>query len=189
MASPLARNGIHLTYTEDPDDLNSDNLRWYDGLLLYANHDSITTSQEAALLSFVASGKGFIPIHSASYCFRNSDAFVGLVGGQFSTHGTGTFTADIVRPDHPALSGVASFETWDETYVHTRHTNDRTILMERADQEGREPYTWTRKHGDGRVFYTALGHDERTWSHPGFHQLVQSGIVWAVIHDASSEAR
>ena len=26
---------------------------------------------------------------------------------------------------------------------------------------GREPWTWVRMHGTGRVFYTAYGHDER----------------------------
>ena len=35
-------------------------------------------------------------------------------------------------------------------------------------QEGREPWTWVRTHGEGRVFYTAWGHDQRTWSNPGF---------------------
>ena len=64
--------------------------------MLYANHDSITASQEKALFDFVASGKGFLPIHCASYCFRNSDDFVALVGAQFKEHGTGTFTAEII---------------------------------------------------------------------------------------------
>jgi putative membrane-bound dehydrogenase-like protein len=43
-----------------------------------------------------------------------------------------------------------------------------------------EPYTWTRQYGKGRVFYTAYGHDERTWSQPGFQQLLERGILWAV---------
>ncbi len=44
--------------------------------------------------------------------------------------------------------------------------------MERVDAAGREPYTWVRTQGKGRVFYTAYGHDERTWGNPGFLQLV-----------------
>src|SRR5690606_28977349 len=43
----------------------------------------------------------------------------------------------------------------------------------------REPWTWVRTHGEGRVFYTAWGHDHRTWSNPGFHNLVERGIRWA----------
>jgi hypothetical protein len=43
----------------------------------------------------------------------------------------------------------------------------------------REPWTWTRTHGKGRVFYTAWGHDHRTWENPGFQNLVERGIRWA----------
>ncbi len=31
-------------------------------------------------------------------------------------------------------------------------------------QAGREPWTWVRTHGKGKVFYTAYGHDERVWN-------------------------
>src|SRR5439155_27296415 len=43
-----------------------------------------------------------------------------------------------------------------------------------------EPWTWGRTYGKGRVFYTAWGHDQRTWSQPGFQQLVERGLRWAV---------
>src|SRR6185503_20400849 len=79
---------------------------------------------------------------------------------------------------HPTLAGIKPFEVWDETYVHTKHKPDRTILMERVDAEGREPWTWVRTHGKGRVFYTAYGHDERVWGHPSFHRLVRNAILW-----------
>lgn len=181
LASALAPEGINFTYTDNPDDLNEENLNKYDALMLYANHDEITSSQEEALLDFIAGGKGFLPIHSASYCFRNSQDFVDLVGAQFESHGTGTFTADIVNTDHPITEGLEEFETWDETYVHTMHNEEnRTVLMEREGEDHTEPWTWVRTHGDGKVFYTAYGHDERTWSKPGFHELVKNGIVWSV---------
>ena len=57
------KEGINITYTTNPDDLLQEDLKLYDGLLLYANHDSITAPQEKALLNYVNSGKGFIPIH------------------------------------------------------------------------------------------------------------------------------
>ena len=114
LAGALAQKGINISYTDNPDDLNPDNLSLYDGLILYANHDSITASQEKALLSFVKGGKGFLPIHCASFCFRNSDDFVEMVGAQFKSHETGTFTAEIVNQDHPITNSLEPFETWDE---------------------------------------------------------------------------
>ena len=37
-----------------------------------------------------------------------------------------------------------------------------------------------RTQGKGRIFYTAYGHDERTWSKPEFQQMLQNAVVWAV---------
>ena len=186
LASALTSKGINFSYTADPNDLNTENLKKYDGLALYANHDSITISQEKALLGFVKSGKGFIPIHSASYCFRNSSEFVKLVGAQFKSHETGTFTPTIINKDHAITKDMEAFETWDETYLHHLHNEDRTVLMERVEGEHKEPWTWTRNYGKGRVFYTAYGHDERTWSNHGFHQLMEQGILWAVGEELSN---
>lgn len=180
LGTPLFQKGINLTYTTDVNDLNESVLNNYDGLLIYANHDSISSSQEKALKDFVQGGKALIPIHSASWCFRNSDWFVKTVGGQFSTHGTGRFTATITDAAHPIMQGVEEFETWDETYVHSQLNPDMHVLMERVEGDHREPYTWTREEGKGRVFYTAYGHNEETWKQPKFHELVANGILWAV---------
>lgn len=180
LASALSSKGFNFSYTSDLDDLRTDKLKLFDALMIYANHDEITDIQEKALLQFVRRGGGLLPIHAASYCFRNSDDYVQLVGGQFESHETGTFTAEVIAPDHPAMLGFAPFETWDETYVHTAHNPKRTVLMERVEGDHREPYTWVQEYGKGRMFYTALGHDERTWSNPGFHHLLENGIRWAV---------
>src|SRR5690606_27041317 len=118
LAMPLFQKGINLTYTSNPDDLNAETLRMYDGIMIYANHDEITSQQEKALKDYVESGKALIPIHSASFCFRNSDWYVSAVGGQFKSHGDGDFTVDIVNAEHPVMTGINEFETWDETYVH-----------------------------------------------------------------------
>lgn len=177
---PFFQKGINLTYTADPNDLNEEMLYNYDGLMIYANHDDITSDQENALKDYVQSGKALIPIHSASWCFRNSDWYVNAVGGQFESHGEGNFTATIVDADHPIMSGIEEFETWDETYVHSQLNPDMHVLMERVDGDHREPYTWTLEEGKGRVFYTAYGHNEETWKQPEFQELVANGILWAV---------
>lgn len=48
-----------------------------------------------------------------------------------------------------------------------------------------EPWTWVRTEGQGRVFYTAWGHDQRTWGNPGFQNLLERGIRWACRQDPS----
>ena len=172
----LGPRGVNFTYTSNPDCLHDGTLKQYDALMIFANIGKITKEQEKGLLDYVYGGGAFLPIHCASYCFLNSAQYIKLVGAQFKSHGTGTFTTKIEQPAHPVMQGFKGFETWDETYVHHKGTNDRNILQTR---EG-EPWTWTRDPGKGRVFYTAYGHDQRTWGNPGFHDLVYRGLLWAV---------
>ena len=183
----LSQKGINVQYSEDIEGvLNADNLAKLDGLILYANIDNITDAQATALLNFVRDGGGFIPLHCASYCFRNNEEIVALMGAQFQRHGAGTFSVSPTSDgeSHPLLDGYRSFESWDETYVHTKHNDrDRTVLEFRREGNNREPWTWIRTEGDGRVFYTAWGHDSRTFSNPGFHNLVERGIRWACKQD------
>ncbi|MBC6996902.1 PVC-type heme-binding CxxCH protein [Cytophaga sp. FL35] len=180
LASALTKDGINITYTEDVNDLNAENLSLYDGLIIYANHEEITPSQEEALLSYVKEGHAFVPLHCASFCFKNSPDYINMVGAQFKEHGTGTFTTDIIKKEHPVMQNVEPFSTWDETYVHDKIADDIEVLMERVEGDHHEPWTWVKKYGEGKVFYTAYGHDERTWTHPGFQKLVKEGILWAV---------
>lgn len=186
LASALTKEGINITYTEKPSDLNSANLDKYDVLIIYANHEEINKNEEKALLDFVKGGKAFIPIHSASFCFKNSPEYIDLVGAQFMSHETGTFTAEIVNKEHNVTKDLEPFETWDETYVHDKLADDITVLMERVEVDHREPWTWVKEVGEGKVFYTAYGHDERTWNNPGFQELVKSGILWAVDEQAKT---
>jgi uncharacterized protein len=185
LAPVLEQRGIHLTYTDDINILSQESLAQFDGLVLYANIDTISRQHADALLEYVASGKGFVPLHSATYCFRNDSRLVELMGAQFKRHGGGVFTTELADVEHPILEGYAPFSSWDETYVHHLHNErDRTVLEYRrggmqAEGNRKEPWTWIRTHGAGRVFYTAWGHDERTWKNPGFHNLVERGIRWA----------
>lgn len=184
LAPVLKARGVELTYTDELTDLSAKTLDGYDALLIYANAVEIKPDQEAALLDYVAKGRGLVALHCASYCFLNSPKYIELVGAQFLRHGTGTFRTQIARPDHELMKGFDGFESWDETYVHAKHNEAERIVLEyREEKETKEPWTWVRTHGKGRVFYTAWGHDERTWAQPGFHNLVERGILWAVKRD------
>jgi putative membrane-bound dehydrogenase-like protein len=180
----MRKRGISVEYTEDVEVLAQPKLNEYDGLILYANIVRISPEQEAGLLKFVADGKGFIPLHCATFCFQNSEDVIALMGAQFQRHGGEVFKTVITEPEHPIMKGWGGFSSWDETYVHTKHNEDRTVIERReqgmqADGQTSEPWTWVRTHGKGRVFYTAWGHDMRTWTNPGFLNLLERGIRWA----------
>src|SRR3954469_14451719 len=121
----LATNGIELVYTEDLADLNPAKLVAFDCLAIYANHTKISPEQERAMLDFVDAGGGLVPLHCASYCFLNSPQYIELVGAQCKSHGTGVFKETIVNANHPVMKRVSTIESWDETYVHTKHNTNR----------------------------------------------------------------
>jgi putative membrane-bound dehydrogenase-like protein len=76
---------------------------------------------------------------------------------------------------------VSEYETWDETYVHSDiNEKGRILLAERVEGDHHEPWTWVREQGRGRVFYTASGHDERTWKNPEFLKMLRNAIIWSV---------
>ncbi len=185
LEGPLAKNSIRLEYTDNLSDINRENLAKYKGLLIFANVEQITPDAEAAMFGFVEDGGGLIPVHCASFCFLNSPKYVELVGGQFKRHGFTRFETKIVAPDHEIMRGLKPISSEDESYMHSRHNPDRIVLETRSDASGPvsdpngEPYTWVRESGKGRVFYTAWGHDFRTWSNVGFQQLLARGILWA----------
>ena len=176
----LAKDGIDVRYTEDVDAaLTPESLAKCDVLLIFRDHGDLPPKAETALMDFVEGGKGLFALDCASNCFRNSDKYTALVGGRFLRHDTGTFRAKIIDAQHPAMRGLSSFESWDETYVHDQFAPDIRVLMVREEQGGYEPYTWVRNQGNGRVFYTALGHDEHTWKNAGFQKLLEQGLRWA----------
>jgi type 1 glutamine amidotransferase len=183
----LAPRGIEMTSTERLEDLDPAVLAKYDALAVYANIGDLSAAQEAAILAYVRGGKGLVPLHCASFCFRNSPAWIDLVGAQFQKHGGGEFRTTILAAEHPVMKGFGGFTSWDETYVHTKHNDrGRTVLEERVEGDHHEPWTWVRQEGKGRVFYTAWGHDQRTWGHPGFHNLVERGIRFASGRDPAA---
>jgi len=182
----LEDRGIDLKYTDSLANINPETLARFDGLMIYANIEQIDPASEKAIVEYVEQGNGLIPLHCASYCFLNSPKYIALVGAQFKSHGTGTFRTKIADSSHPIMQGFQGFESWDETYVHTKHNEEnRTVLTYRLSDHQKEPWTWVREQGQGRVFYTAWGHDARTWTNPGFANLVERGVRWAVGQDPS----
>src|SRR5258706_597590 len=91
----------------------------------------------------------------------------------------GLFRPPAVQPAKPVVRGLQALAAWEEPVADAASVPaGRTVIMERVDAEGRQPWPWVKTQGKGRVFYTGYGHGERTWSNAGFQSLVERGIVW-----------
>jgi uncharacterized protein len=172
LAAPLARRGIQLTYGRTAlESFDPAKLNYYDAVMIYGDQLALTPAQEKALTAFVDSGHGLIALHTAGD--------LSLVGARLMPQGGAEFTAEIVQPSNPVIQGLQAFAAWEEPLAPVP-AGQRTVIMERVNGQNRQPWTWLQTQGKGRIFYTGYGHDERTWSQPGFQNLVERGIVWSL---------
>jgi type 1 glutamine amidotransferase len=162
-----------------------------------------------ALLKAIEGGKGFVGFHCASDTFHSPgpgnenqsmdqrDPYIRMIGGEFVTHGSQQETTmTVCDHDFGGLKALGDgFDKHEEWYSLKNFAPDMHVLLinETRDMEEpaykRPPYpaTWLRMHGDGRVFYTSMGHREDVWTSPEFETVVVSGITWA-LRDAEADA-
>ena len=172
LAAPLARRGIQLTYGRTVGEaLDPAKLEYYDAVMIYGDRIALTPAQTKALTAFVDGGHGLVALHGVGD--------LPMVGAKLATQSGAEFTAEFAQPANPITQGLQPFAAWEEPLAPVPAA-DRTVIMERVDGASRQPWTWLRTEGKGRIFYTGYGHDERTWSQPGFQSLVERGIVWSV---------
>lgn len=178
-------------------------LSQYDGLVFYTCGDMSQPSVDKAppmsaeakkrLVAAVAAGKPFVGVHSA--CFWGADAapddpYLAMVGSRFIAHGAQQESTMLVTsPGFPGVKDAGkSFRLMDEWYAMKNFAKNLHVILA-EDNQGMEgkmyqrppfPSTWARRHGKGRVFFTAMGHREDVWTNPLFQQILLGGITWAL---------
>ncbi|GAC1466491.1 MAG: hypothetical protein NVSMB9_07110 [Isosphaeraceae bacterium] len=146
-----------------------------------------------AFLHAIASGKGFIGMHCATDTFHSQggevDPYIKMIGGEFITHGEQQ-VARLTVTDHDfpgAKSFGSTFEINDEWYAQKNLASDLHVIIahETKGMKGAMydrpnfPETWARKHHEGRVFYTSMGHREDVWENEKYQGLLLGALAWA----------
>jgi type 1 glutamine amidotransferase len=146
-------------------------------------------------LDWIAAGHGFVGIHAASDTYHDEPRYLEMLGNEFDKHGQQSEIEAVVEgTSHPATSHLGSrYKVFDEIYRFKSNNRGRVTPLLTLDhfppdglpdasQPGDLPLAWTKSHGTGRVFYTALGHRIELWSDPQFQQHVLGGIRSAITH-------
>jgi type 1 glutamine amidotransferase len=87
----------------------------------------------------------------------------------------------------PGVLGLKDLELLDEWYTFKDFAPDMHVIqvLETKGMKGVDyqrapfPYTWARKHGQGRVYYNGLAHREDVWTNPKFQAMLLGGLGWA----------
>ena len=154
----------------------------------------MAASKQQSLLEFVRNGGGFVGVHSATDTFYEWPEYGEMLGGYFDGHPWHQEVAFTIEDaDHPSTrhleSPLALYEeiyqikNWNRNDVHVLLSVDTTSVDMEADginrTDGDFAVSWTRQYGNGRIFYTALGHEPATWRDPRFQGHLIGGVRWA----------
>lgn len=143
---------------------------------------SIEREQLRGVLEAVRGGVGIGGVHGGMCdAFRQATDWQWMTGGQWVAHPGGDgvqYTVKIVDHLHPITNGLADFEVCSEKYY--MHVDPAVhILAVTYFDELAMPVAWTKRWGDGRVFYCSVGHNAKSAGEPQALELITRGLLWA----------
>jgi len=169
--------------------LDADALATYDLIVPMWTMGEISKEQEAGLLAAVRAGAGLGGWHGGmADAFRANPNYQYAVGGQWVAHPGDIidYEVEITRPDHPIVAGLGRFRMHSEQYyLHVDPSNE--VLATTTFSGDHHPWiagttmpvVWTRRYGDGKVFYCSLGHHRSDFDVPEAREIVRRGLRWA----------
>lgn len=162
--------------------------------------DVLTVPQRAAFKAYIEHGGGFAGIHgSGGDPYYDWDWYVdALIGARFIGHpGNPQFQPAKVIIDDPKSAITRGLTDWtmtEEWYSFRDSPRLRGAhILARLDEgtytpneAGHDihmgadhPIAWTQCLGNGRAFFTAIGHRPESYVEPSSMVLLQRGIAWA----------
>ncbi len=149
----------------------------------------ITKEQEKGLLKAVKGGVGLAGWHGGiGDSFRDNVEYQFMVGGQWVAHPGGVidYSVNIVNQKDPVTKGLKDFAMHSEQYY--MHVDPNVKVLATTTFTGKHaswiegavmPVTWKIYFGEGRVFYSSLGHMMKDFNVPEALEIQKRGIRWA----------
>lgn len=175
-----------------------DSLNAYLDNTLMANLDLIVNNwtmgqingeQMKGLSDAISAGTGLGGWHGGLCdAFRENTWYQFMTGGQFVDHPGGIidYTVKITRPDHPITTDIPDFSVKTEQYyMHVDPGNEVLATTEFSGEHRVEtkgvvmPVVWTKRWGQGKVFYCSLGHHPSDFDVPPCREIIRRGLLWA----------
>lgn len=174
--------------------MTAENLKTYDGFIFANTTGVLPLPDKQAFLDAIKGGKGFVGMHSASDTFHGPndtvDAYTEMLGAEFLTHGAQVGVECLVRDrEHPATKPLGESYCIEREEIYLLKSYDPTKVREllvldkhpnKKSEAGRFPVAWCKQYGEGKVFYTSLGHREDVWMNEQYKKHILGGIKWSL---------
>jgi hypothetical protein len=168
---------------------DAEKLKAFDLIVPNWTMGNLTGPQEKNLTAAVRSGVGLAGWHGGmGDAFRNNTEYQFMTGGQFVAHPAGIVEHGVrfIKKDDPLTQGLSDFRLKSERYyMHVDPGNEVLAVIDFAPSENpwtpqvTMPAVWKRRYGQGRVFYSSIGHVAADFEVPEACELVQRGLQWA----------
>ena len=120
--------------------------------------------------------------------FREAVEYQFMCGGQWVAHPGNIirYRVNVARPDDPVMAGIEDFDYQSEQYY--MHVDPSNEVLATTTFSGEHAYwlkgvvmpvVWKRRHGEGRVFYSSLGHVAAELEIPQMRTILRRGMNWA----------
>jgi type 1 glutamine amidotransferase len=137
----------------------------------------------------VRGGVGLAGFHGGMCdAFREATEYQFMCGGQWVAHPGNIidYRVNVLRQDDPVMWGIEDFDYRSEQYY--MHVDPSNQVLATTTFSGEHaawidgvvmPVVWKRRHGAGRVFYSALGHVAAEFEIPQMRTIFRRGMTWA----------
>ena len=177
--------------TESSDAFTAENLKQYAAVVfLCTTGNVLNDEQQKAFEQFIRNGGGYMGLHSAADTEYDWAWFGELNGAYFKNHPRPQEASIQYRRRITILLRHTFRKSWkrsDELYNFKWIGTDLNILItiDESSYTGGgngedHPMAWYHEFDGGRGFYTALGHDNKSWEDPLYLQHVLGGIKYAM---------
>ncbi len=203
------RRGWSVFHTENGAVFNAEQLARFQATVWHqVSGDVLSEEQRAAFQRWLEAGRGFVGVHGAGgdgeydwqWYVRD------LIGAQFIGHTMGpqfqTATWRVEDRAHPATAALP--ESWqheEEIYSFAESVRGKDgfrvlvnvdestysprlklLWMDKdiAMKDGDHPMVWEHCVGRGRVFYSALGHQAKSYAEAEVKGMLEGAVAWAV---------
>jgi type 1 glutamine amidotransferase len=158
-------------------------IKGYDGFVFANTTGDLLFPDRDGFVELIKSGKAMVAMHSGSDTYHPFRGYIDMLGGEFETHKSQVEVQPILHdPAHAATKPIpAGFKVYDEIYIIKTFDKSKVHalmgleahpnLAQLTDEEKKKeaelkryfPISWCKEFGQGRVFYSSLGHREDVW--------------------------
>lgn len=186
----MRSEGAEVTVSDTLDSyLNEPLMKSLDLIVQIWTMGEISKEQEKALLEAVKGGVGLAGWHGGiGDSFRDNVEFQFMVGGQWVSHPGGVIDYHVKVTDQSdyVTKGLKDFDMHSEQYY--MHVDPNVKVLATTEFNGDHaswidgcviPAVWKKYYGEGRVFYSSLGHVMADFEGDEVLTIQQRGIRWA----------